>query len=84
MKESMFHLEVNIPIDHVNVNGEFILPLNADAIVLFSHGSGSSRFSKRNRAVANYLHQKNIGSLLFDLLTERKIKIIKPGLTSIC
>jgi len=46
-----------------------IIPLKATAIILFSHGSGSSRFSKRNQAVANYLHQRNFGTLLLDLLT---------------
>jgi len=40
--------------------------------MIFSHGSGSSRFSKRNQMVAKYLHQKNFGTLLFDLLTEEE------------
>ncbi|HET9431319.1 MAG TPA: alpha/beta hydrolase, partial [Chitinophagaceae bacterium] len=41
----------------------------ANAIIIFSHGSGSSRFSIRNRMVANFLQQKKFGTLLFDLLT---------------
>jgi pimeloyl-ACP methyl ester carboxylesterase len=65
-----FHEKVSIPVGKVTVEGELTIPLKAEAIVIFSHGSGSSRFSKRNLAVAKYLQQKNIGTLLFDLLTE--------------
>lgn len=48
------------------------MPVNAKAIVIFSHGSGSSRFSKRNREVAGFLNERNLGTLLFDLLTEEE------------
>lgn len=65
-----FHKEVSIPVGKVTVQGELIIPLKAKAIIIFSHGSGSSRFSKRNQMVAKYLHEKNFGTLLFDLLTE--------------
>ncbi len=65
-----FHNEVSIPAGKVTLRGELIIPLNAEAVVIFSHGSGSSRFSSRNRMVAAYLHQQNFGTLLFDLLTE--------------
>ncbi len=61
--------ETDIPLGNVTVQGELIIPLKANAIVIFSHGSGSSRFSSRNRQVASYLQGKNIGTLLFDLLT---------------
>lgn len=47
-----------------------MIPIGGRSIVLFSHGSGSSRFSKRNQQVAKYLQKKEIGTLLFDLLTE--------------
>lgn len=67
-----FHKEVNIPVGKVSVQGELIIPLKAKAIIIFSHGSGSSRFSKRNQMVAKYLHEKNFGTLLFDLLTEEE------------
>ena len=67
-----FHKEVSIPLGKVTVQGELIIPLKAKAIVIFSHGSGSSRFSKRNQMVAKYLHEKNLGTLLFDLLTEEE------------
>jgi len=61
--------EIDIPLSRVTLQGELIIPLKANAIVVFSHGSGSSRFSSRNRQVARYLQEKNIGTLLFDLLT---------------
>lgn len=64
--------ETGIPPGNVTVQGELIIPLKAKAIVVFSHGSGSSRFSSRNRQVARYLQEKNIGTLLFDLLTEEE------------
>lgn len=47
-----------------------MIPKGAEAIVIFSHGSGSSRKSPRNQMVAQRLQQHNIGTLLFDLLTE--------------
>ena len=64
-----YHKAVNIPVDKVMVQGELIIPENARAIVIFSHGSGSSRFSSRNQQVAKYLQDKKFGTLLFDLLT---------------
>ena len=67
-----FHKEVSIPVGKVSVQGELIIPLKAKAIIIFSHGSGSSRFSKRNQIVAKYLNEKNFGTLLFDLLTEEE------------
>ena len=69
-----FHKEVNIPVGKVTLKGELVIPLKAKAIIIFSHGSGSSRFSKRNQMVAKYLHEKNFGTLLFDLLTEEEDK----------
>lgn len=69
------HNEVSISIENVILKGELIIPANANAIVLFSHGSGSSRFSTRNRKVAEYLHSKNFGTLLLDLLTEEEDSI---------
>lgn len=64
-----FHNEVSIPVGNLILAGELFIPQNATAIIIFSHGSGSSRFSKRNQAVANYLHENKLGTLLFDLLT---------------
>lgn len=63
------HKEVSIPLENVILSGDLIIPSKAKAIVIFSHGSGSSRFSSRNKRVASYLHEENFGTLLFDLLT---------------
>ena len=67
-----FHKEVSIPAGKVSLPGDLTIPLKANTIIIFSHGSGSSRFSKRNQMVAKYLHEKNLGTLLFDLLTEEE------------
>jgi putative phosphoribosyl transferase len=67
-----YNREVSIPVGKVTVQGELIIPQEATAIIVFSHGSGSSRFSKRNRMVAKSLQDKNFGTLLFDLMTEEE------------
>lgn len=61
--------EVNIPVENVILTGELIIPNNADSIIVFAHGSGSSRHSSRNKFVAKLLHDAGFGTLLFDLLT---------------
>lgn len=50
--------------------GDLTVPVHATGLVLFAHGSGSSRRSRRNRWVANVLQQHGLATLLFDLLTE--------------
>ncbi|MBI3481284.1 MAG: dienelactone hydrolase family protein [Nitrosomonadales bacterium] len=60
---------VHFPAGHVELDGELILPPSTRGVVLFAHGSGSSRFSPRNTFVAEVLQQRGIGTLLFDLLT---------------
>lgn len=67
--------EVNIPLSSVTLKGELVLPENAIGIVVFSHGSGSSRFSPRNKMVGELMQQNGIGTLLFDLLTEEEDRI---------
>jgi putative phosphoribosyl transferase len=62
--------EVNILVDSISLPGTLTLPENAIGLALFAHGSGSSRFSSRNRFVAGVLQKAQIGTLLFDLLTE--------------
>jgi dienelactone hydrolase len=52
------------------LNGDLTLPLNAHGLVVFAHGSGSSRHSARNRSVADVLHHGGFATLLLDLLTE--------------
>lgn len=54
------------------LTGDLALPANAHGIVVFAHGSGSSRLSPRNRRVAEHLQQKGLATLLIDLLTERE------------
>jgi putative phosphoribosyl transferase len=61
--------EVRIPMDGIALEGTLHLPSEARGIVLFAHGSGSSRHSPRNQAVAATLHAAGLGTLLFDLLT---------------
>lgn len=59
---------IEIPIAGRKLNGLLSLPRNAEAIVLFAHGSGSSRLSSRNQFVAHVLNRAGIATLLFDLL----------------
>lgn len=53
-----------------SLEGTLVIPAEAGAIVLFAHGSGSSRFSPRNRFVAEALNRAGLATLLFDLLTK--------------
>jgi dienelactone hydrolase len=64
-----FMAEVSIPLKGLRLGGELILPEQATGLVLFAHGSGSSRHSPRNQFVARRLQQAGLGTLLFDLLT---------------
>jgi pimeloyl-ACP methyl ester carboxylesterase len=66
-KAGMEVRDVHIP--PVGLAGTLRYPANARAIVAFAHGSGSSRLSPRNRAVAEGLNARGFGTLLFDLLT---------------
>jgi putative phosphoribosyl transferase len=65
-------VSVSIPSDSVQLEGELIIPKDAVGVVLFAHGSGSSRLSPRNQLVAKALRNARIGTLLFDLLTEEE------------
>jgi dienelactone hydrolase len=66
---AMQQIEVIIPTAGVSLAGNLIVPEAAEGIVLFVHGSGSSRFSPRNRFVAGLLNEAGFATLLFDLLT---------------
>ncbi len=66
---------VHIPAGLAELEGELILPPAPKGIVLFAHGSGSSRFSPRNTYVAQVLQQRGIGTLLFDLLTREEDQV---------
>ena len=62
-------IEVQIPAERAVLSGNLTIPENANALVLFAHGSGSSRHSPRNQFVARTLNRAGFGTLLFDLLT---------------
>lgn len=61
-----------IPINGVQLEGVLALPAHAQGLVVFAHGSGSSRLSPRNNFVARVLREAGIGTLLLDLLTEKE------------
>lgn len=64
--------QILIPSGTMQLEGELVIPRGAIGIVLFAHGSGSSRFSSRNQYVAKTLNKALIGTLLFDLLTKEE------------
>ena len=61
---------VEIPVGFLRVQGDLLVPDGALGVVVFAHGSGSSRLSPRNRAVASSLNGAGLATLLFDLLTD--------------
>jgi putative phosphoribosyl transferase len=69
MDGEAFDEDVRIPLGALELEGRLTVPAGAQGVVLFAHGSGSSRHSPRNRYVASVLQQAGIGTLLFDLLT---------------
>ena len=64
--------EVHVEAGGVTLAGNLLIPAGARGVVLFAHGSGSSRFSSRNRFVASELRAGGLGTLLIDLLTPRE------------
>ena len=76
MRESKQNLEldqaVKIRSGRVLLDGELKVPQGAAGIVLFAHGSGSSRHSRRNQYVARVIREAGVGTLLFDLLTKEE------------
>jgi putative phosphoribosyl transferase len=65
-------MTVKIPCAGVELEGDLSIPVGAEGLVIFAHGSGSSRFSPRNRLVAGEMHRKHLATLLFDLLTPQE------------
>lgn len=63
---------VEIEVQNVQLRGDLSLPAPARGLVIFAHGSGSSRKSPRNQFVARLLNDARLGTLLFDLLTEEE------------
>ena len=68
-------LEVQIPIGEVTLEGTLQIPEAAQGLVVFAHGSGSSRHSRRNQYVARFLQEGRLATLLFDLLTAEEEQI---------
>lgn len=71
----MHHEIVSIPTAPGEIEGALDVPTGASGVVLFAHGSGSSRFSPRNNFVAGALRTAGIGTLLMDLLTPAEDQI---------
>jgi len=69
MKVSAAEQLVRIVVDSAQLEGNLSLPQDVSGVVLFAHGSGSSRHSPRNQYVAQALHEGGLGTLLIDLLT---------------
>jgi putative phosphoribosyl transferase len=70
-------LETDVDIDSFSafLPGTLVLPKGSNSVVVFAHGSGSSRLSPRNAQVASVLHESGIGTLLFDLLTKKEDEV---------
>src|SRR5438132_137033 len=66
---------VRVPTGGVTLEGNLLAPKRATGVVLFAHGSGSSRFSSRNRYVAEELRNGGLATLLIDLLTPQEERV---------
>ena len=73
--QSVLQSEVRIALEVIELPGILRLPENPVGLVIFSHGSGSSRLSPRNSYVARILNEHGLGTLLFDLLTPEEDRI---------
>ncbi len=85
--ETITHYTLTLPVENVVLKGELMIPNNASALVIFSHGSGSSRFSPRNNFVASEFNRSGLATLLIDLQTPNEDAIYEnrfniPLLTS--
>lgn len=67
--KSPVSIDVSIAFEDLSLPGFLTVPENAKGLVVFAHGSGSSRLSQRNRFVAEFLNEAGVATLLFDLLT---------------
>ncbi len=74
-EEKLPERHVRIASEGVVLEGDLAIPPGAEGLVVFVHGSGSSRFSSRNRYVAQYLQRDGLATLLFDLLTSQEEEI---------
>ena len=73
--EHLTSTTIAIPVGGGAIVGDLVIPPNAAGIVIFAHGSGSGRFSSRNRFVARSLNADNFATLLLDLLTESEDRL---------
>lgn len=71
---SLREMLVRIPCGGVQLEGDLVIPAGAEGLVVFAHGSGSSRLSSRNRFVAGEMHHKHLATLLFDLLSDAEAR----------
>jgi len=74
-RQTIEHSETGIRAGDVTLPGDLAMPPHAQRMVVFAHGSGSSRLSPRNRFVAEQLNDTGLATLLFDLLTEEENEI---------
>jgi putative phosphoribosyl transferase len=63
---------LKLKVDDVSLEGELVVPENVSGLIIFSHGSGSSRFGPRNNFVAQHLQRMQFATFLFDLLTKEE------------
>jgi dienelactone hydrolase len=71
-RRSVFAADVSIPVNGIALEANLVVPQRAQGVVLFAHGSGSSRLSPRNRFVAESLCASGFATLLMDLLTKKE------------
>ena len=81
--DSFENIPLKIPADGIVLNGDLHIPNKTNQLIIFVHGSGSSRFSPRNREVAHVFNQQVLATLLFDLLTEEE-EIIDEQTRELC
>jgi putative phosphoribosyl transferase len=72
MRSAAVGESIVIPVSGGEIGADLRVPDRAAGLVIFAHGSGSSRFSSRNRAVAEFLESNGFGTLLLDLLTKQE------------
>lgn len=71
-KANLMQRDIEIPVDKGSIKGTLTIPKKARGIIIFAHGSGSSRFSPRNQYVAKELQRGGFATLLLDLLTDKE------------
>ena len=72
IRHSTHEQTIRVPVEAGHIDGDLVVPETARGVVLFAHGSGSSRYSSRNRYVAQELNTAGLATLLIDLLTSEE------------